>query len=113
FINKPANPTKANAIKYSIKACKGVNIHASPKTICKIPQIKPDAKEALTPHLKAMIKIGTIAKEIEIEGRGFIEGIKSSNIANAPQISITISVCKLNVFFIKKSSLVCNTQVGE
>src|SRR5690625_2101399 len=99
--NNPANPIQAKAMKYSIKACIGVRIHASPSAICKIPQRNPDIVLAINPQRKAMIKIGTMAKEIEIDGPNLIEGIKSNNIASAAKMAISIMVCNLN-FFIKK-----------
>src|SRR5690625_4966129 len=99
--NNPAKPIQAKAIKYSIKACIGVRIHASPVAICKIPQRNPDIVLAINPHRKAITKMGTIAKEIEIDGPNLIEGKKSNIIARAAKMAISIIVCSLNLF-IKK-----------
>ena len=88
----PAKPTKVKAIKYSMKAWVGVNIQASPKTICKIPQRKPEIMPALTPQRSAIIKIGTMANEIEIDGCGLIDGKRSSSMAIAANIAISSKV---------------------
>ena len=85
-------------MKYSINACIGVRIQASPRAICNIPHKNPDIALAMNPQRKAMINIGIIAKEMEIDGPNLIDGIRSNNIARAAKIAISIIVCKLNFF---------------
>src|SRR5690625_3799537 len=97
---------KAKAMKYSIKACNGVKIDASPVIICKIPHINPEIKLALNPQRKATIKIGTIVKEIEIDGIGDMFGNKSSNIAKPAKIATSNIACKGNLLRIKKPPMI-------
>ena len=97
---------QAKAIKYSINACVGVAIHASPIAICKTPQSNPDSKLTFKPQRKARMKIGTMAIEIDTDGIGLIEGNKSKTIANAAKNDASINASKPN-FFIKKSPLLC------
>src|SRR5690625_7819272 len=88
--NNPAKPIQAKAIKYSIKACIGVRIHASPVAICKIPQRNPDIVLAINPHRKAITKIGTNTKEMKIDDTNLIEGKKSINIDRDATITISL-----------------------
>src|SRR5690625_5692673 len=81
----------------------GVQTCALPISICKIPHKNPPTKLAKNPQRKAMIKIGTIASEMDIDGIGLMEGKKSNNIASAAKIDTSIIACKLNFFPIKKS----------
>src|SRR5699024_1788895 len=100
LIINPAKPIKLKATKYSINACNGVKIHASPVTICKIHQINPEMKLAFTPQRNATIKIGIIDNEIEMDGIGLIPGNKSINIANAAKIATSSIACNGKYFFI-------------
>src|SRR5699024_12815389 len=53
LIINPAKPIKLKATKYSINACNGVKIHASPVTICRI----NDRSEEHTSELQSRFEL--------------------------------------------------------
>jgi len=63
--------------------------------------MKPDMKLTVIPQRNAKIKIGTIAKEIEIHGPILMDGSKSKINANAAKNEASISACS-RILFIKK-----------
>lgn len=68
----------------------------------------PENKLTLKPHRKAMIKIGTMAIEIEIHGDRLIDGKRSRVKANAAKKAASIIATNDN-FFIIKSPLFSKT----